>query len=285
MHAKTKIIAFVDIVGFTALVEAAEAAGGDFSRALELAGALGSAADSDRFKAHGPTTCPGSAYIQRDLDFQVTQISDCVVISVEVSPAGVSNLISHCFGIAINLLAKNALCRGYVTMGSIHHAHGQFIGTGYMHAYRAERDVAFLRADASEGGTPFIQIDQSVLDYVRDETDSCVRMMFERVTRSDGGYTAIYPFKALAKSPSAIITRDFDMVGFRDKVRLSIGYREENLRTLREAEAAAPDERDKAKVRHYARGMEEVIAQLRAKEAMVQSFIDNGHAPIGMGIA
>lgn len=270
MQIKDKFIAFIDIIGFTAMVEAAEAAGGDLTRPLELAAALGSAAQSDKFKSHGPTTCPHSRFLQRDLDFQVTQISDCVVISAEVSPAGISNLTSHCFGIAMSMLSKNALCRGHITRGSIHHENGQFVGSGYVRAYKGEGQVAFRRESVDEGATPFIQIEDPVVNYVRDETDNCVRTMFGRVTDSDGTFTAIYPFKALANIPSALITADFDFEKFLEDIRRSRGFREANLSELAAAEAAAPSERAKAKVRHYMRGMQMVIDALHRKEAMIQ---------------
>lgn len=281
MQPKTKIIAFVDILGFTAMVEEAEAAGGDFSRMIELAQALGTTKDVERFRLHGPTACPQSRYVDRDLDFRLTQISDCVVVSSEISPAGVINLIHHCFGIAVQLLAKNALCRGFITIGTIHHDDWQFIGTGYMQALKREREVAFLRAVPDEVGTPFIQIDDSVVSYVRDQTDSCVRELFKRATRSDGNYTAIYPFEAMAKLPSAFIGPDFDPLNFREKVRRSIGFRQRDLAALNEAEDAAKTERDKAKVRHYKRGLEEIIEHLRKKETLVKSMIDNRKIPFG----
>jgi hypothetical protein len=285
MHARDKVIAFVDIVGFSAMVEDAERDGGDYARPFELIAALGSAADSERVRAQGPSVCPHSPHISPGLDFRITQVSDCVVISAEVSPAGAINLVSHCFGIAMSMLNKNALCRGYITLGPIHHSDEQFIGTGYMRAYRAESEVAFLRRDAEEGGTPFIQIDQTLVRYIRDETDDPVREMFARMTHSDGEYTAVYPFNALASSPTAIIGGGHDLLTFREFLRSTIMVREENLRALRSAEAAAPGERQKAKVRHYTRGMEHVVDRLRAKEALVQDMIDQNRVPYGMAIA
>jgi hypothetical protein len=138
-------------------VQKAELEGnGDLSRALELTKALGSAADSNKFVQYGPTTCPLARRIANDPDFQVTQISDCVVISAEVSPAGMINLVSHCFGIALRILTKGALCRGVITRGKIWHRDGQFIGRGYMRAFQSEPGVAFMRADENETGTVWI---------------------------------------------------------------------------------------------------------------------------------
>ena len=63
---------------------------------------MGSAIDRDLFSKHGPTSCPLAPYLSKDLNFRHTRISDGVVVSVEVSPAGLINLVHHCFWIAIN---------------------------------------------------------------------------------------------------------------------------------------------------------------------------------------
>ncbi len=96
---KDKFIGFVDILGFKELVDAAEAGMGmSLTQLLEILNDLGSLEDQAHFKKYGPTTCPESTYVQRDLNFRLTQISDCVVVSSEVSPAGLINLVSHCWG-------------------------------------------------------------------------------------------------------------------------------------------------------------------------------------------
>ena len=51
MYARDRFVAFVDILGFSALIEDVEKLGhGDFSRPLELTQALGSESDSEKFK-------------------------------------------------------------------------------------------------------------------------------------------------------------------------------------------------------------------------------------------
>ena len=86
---KDKFIGFVDILGFKKFVEAAEAGTGmSLAELLELLRELGTVDDRRNLEKYGPTICPTSAYRQRDLDFRLTQISDCVVVSTEVSPAG-----------------------------------------------------------------------------------------------------------------------------------------------------------------------------------------------------
>lgn len=149
MQTKDKFIAFVDILGFSAMLKAEEQSGRDLSRPLELMKMLGSAE-----REHHPSLCPASRRIAADIDFKLTQISDCVVVSTEASPAGIINLVHYCFGIAMMLLGKGALCRGYITRGNIYHDDHQFIGTGYVHAVENEKAVGFMRADVEEKGTP-----------------------------------------------------------------------------------------------------------------------------------
>src|SRR6266498_2787965 len=91
---KDKFIAFVDILGWKKMVEAAEAdTGKALPELLHLLTKLGSTSDPQH--KFGPTICPQSLLRLPDLDFQVTQISDSVVLSAEVSPVGVINLVSQ----------------------------------------------------------------------------------------------------------------------------------------------------------------------------------------------
>ena len=43
-------------------------------------------------------------------------------------------------------------------------------------------------------------MDQEVVRYVAEQSDACVKKMFERLTASDGTLTAIFPFKRLNQS-------------------------------------------------------------------------------------
>jgi len=206
---KEKFIGFVDILGFKEMVKAAEAGTGmPLTELLEMLKNLGASDDRKRFENRGPTICPQSTYIQRDLDFRVTQISDCVIVSGEVSPAGLINLVNHCWIAVIKLLAKGIMCRGYITRGSIYHTDDQFIGSGYQNAYSKEREVAVFKRKADERGTPFVEVDQTVCNYVRDHGDSCVKKMFSRYVKGDGVVIALFPFKRL--SHSFVINREFD---------------------------------------------------------------------------
>jgi len=201
MKSEEKFIAFIDVLGFKSLVKAAESGEGmPLSEIMELLEKLGSTKDNEKFKQYGPTICPNSPYLSRDLNFKVTQISDCAIVSSEISPSGVINLTSHCWGAVIQLLMKGIMCRGYITRGEIYHSDTQFIGSGYQEAFDQESNVSAFKREADEEGTPFVEIDPSICNYVRDSNDSCVKEMFSRFVKEQEGTTALFPFKRLSHS-------------------------------------------------------------------------------------
>jgi hypothetical protein len=197
---KNKFIGFVDILGWKELVKAAEAGRMSLGNLIEMAKELGTPEDRKRYQKSGPRICRNSTCIQRDLDFQLTQISDCVIVSSEISPAGVINLVDHCWGAVIQLLTKGFMCRGYITQGSVYHTEVQIIGSGYEKAYGNESQVTAFKRNADERGTPFVEVDPVVCDYVRDSGDSCVKKMFSRYVKGDGTVTALFPIKRLQHS-------------------------------------------------------------------------------------
>lgn len=114
-----KFIAFVDVLGFKAMVQAAEAGTGPpLPELMKLMRKLGTKADRNEFRRRGPLSCPDAPRIRDDMDFELTQISDCVIISTEVSPAGVINLIWHCWGACMKLLGDGVMLRGYIKRGT-----------------------------------------------------------------------------------------------------------------------------------------------------------------------
>jgi hypothetical protein len=196
-----KLIAYVDVLGFKKLVEAAEEDNkAPLNVALSVLEKYGGANHREDFIVSGHNVCPQSQFITRGLDFRATRISDCLVISSETSPAGAINLLQHCWGFALNLLANGLMCRGFVTRGKIHHTDDQFVGTGYQKAFESESQVSAFKREANERGTPFIEIDRSVCDYVTGHSDACVRQMFGRIVKGDGEIMAIFPCQCLEHS-------------------------------------------------------------------------------------
>jgi hypothetical protein len=193
-----KFIAFVDVLGFKNLVtESEQGTGMPLPELLELLQKLGSGKERGRFDQYGPTCCPMAPRIEKNLDFRVTQISDCAIVSSEVSPAGVINLVSHCWGAVIELMARGLMCRGYINRGRIFHTDTQIIGTGYQDAYSAESRVSAFKREADERGTPYVEVDAEVTDYVEQQPDACVKEMFGRMVKRDGATVVLFPFQRL----------------------------------------------------------------------------------------
>jgi hypothetical protein len=267
-----KVIGFVDVLGFSNLVEKAESGNGmRLDRLLELLKSLGSPADRDRFVQHGPMMCPQSACNQRDLDFRLTQISDCVVVSSEVSPAGVINLLNHCWSAVIRLLQDGLMCRGYITIGKIYHTDFQVIGTGYQRAYQAERNVAAFRREADDRGTPFVEVDKAVTDYITN-CDPCVKEMFSRMVKADGGdLVALFPFKRLAHAFVITGNRPLDTEKERrsnQNVRSIIHRLEDQVRNFVDNDNPAAVR----KAEHYLRSLDAQLVVCDRTEAFLNQF-------------
>jgi len=198
---KEKFIAFIDVLGFKNLVEASEAGTGLSVAEILTLRELFDSPEHGMLKECGPVCCPISECIDRDLDFRLSQVSDCAVISTEISPAGAINLVYFCHGIVVRFLQRGIMCRGYITRGPIHHPAGEFpIGTGYHKALSGEARVTIFRSEADERGTPFVEIDRVVRDYIQESGDSCLKEMFLRMTKSAGDSVALFPFQRLEHS-------------------------------------------------------------------------------------
>lgn len=198
-----KFIAYIDVLGFSKLVEAAVAGSqGPLDEVLQILTEFGSPKHRERFARYGPTLCPESKCLQRHLDFQVTSISDCLIVSSEVSPAGVINLLHHCWAVVLCLLQKGFMCRGYITRGLLYHTDApQVIGPPYQKAYEYEKNgVTAFNRQADERGTPFVEVDKIVGEYVEVCANTCVKEMYSRFVKGDGSTEALFPFQRLAHS-------------------------------------------------------------------------------------
>jgi len=196
---KDKFVGYVDVLGFKTLVKAAESGNGmSLSRLLELLKLLGTSDNRHRYVKHGPHLCPRAPFLQHDLDFQVTQVSDCAVVAAEISPSGIINLVNHCWVAVLGLLTHGIMCRGYITRGLVYHTEAQVIGSGYHRAVSMEQGVSAFRRNADERGTPYVEIDEAVCKYVRECTDDCVREMYSRQVETDGSVTVLFPFKRIS---------------------------------------------------------------------------------------
>lgn len=193
-----KFVAFIDIIGFSRMIEESERGNGfSLDEIIEITSILSSTQNVDQIREYGPTVCPESYKISRDIDIQITQISDCSITSSEVSPASAINILDNCLRVSARLMLKGILCRGFITRGSIYHRGNHVFGTAYQRAVKEEQEVLAFSGGESDTGTPFIQIDSSVLNYIQESCDDCVKLIFDRISFSDGKFSAISPFRIL----------------------------------------------------------------------------------------
>lgn len=268
MQFSNKFVAFVDVLGFKDMVRNAESgAGRSLTELMDLLQILGNPELQERVLKSGPTFCPCSAKMAEDLDYRVTQISDCVIISAEESPSGVLQVIQHCWLTTLNLLHKGILCRGFITRGSVFHTDRQVIGTAYINAYEKERGVSVFRQHEEQRGTPFIELASEVVEYVNNTCDQCVQKMFERMTKTHDGLTAIFPFKTLQHS-FLIGEREEEVeLAANEKVRQGIISLIDRI-----LEQAAPDAKAEEKISHYLAILQDQLAVCDNTDKIVRSL-------------
>jgi len=267
MEFKDKFIGFVDILGFKDLVEKAESGESmNLSNLLQIVAKLGDRKYVNFYKTHGPEICPNSQYSERSLDFEILQVSDCAILSIEISPAGVINLIQRFWSIVMGLMLEGILCRGFITRGKVFHTENQVIGSGYIEAYVGESAVTAFKRDADERGTPFIEIDQKVIEYIKMDTDDCVKKMYKRYVKNDSVVTAIFPFESL--SHSFIITEHFDS----EKEKKSNNHVRNLILKIKERImnfANSSNPKAMKKVQHYIAKLDEQLVECNKVDEMI----------------
>lgn len=273
LESKEKFIGFVDILGFKDHVERAEANNGiTLSQINEAVSALGSEKDKEAIKLYGPTICPESERQHDDLDFQITQVSDCLIISTEISPAGAITLIDHCWRAVFRLLRQGLMCRGHIRRGNIFHEGQRFIGTGYQRAIEREKEVEVFKRFEDDRGTPFVEVDKSVIEYINGSGDKCLTSMLSRFVFEAKGFYALFPFKRFTDNFD--IGLNFDAAAKKkeiDLIRSSINMLKSNLHYY----VTEDNKKAKIKLEHY---LIQLDAQLK-KCDQLEEAVDFANSP------
>lgn len=136
-----KYVAFVDLLGFSNMVMDSEhKEGGPDSVWTAL----------DRFR--------NTATASPEDDFQISQFSDCLVISSSANQEGLMALITALKTIADNLLQQDMLVRGAICVGPFVHDEGVAFGPPLITAYEMESKRVSL---------PMIEFSPEVMEDVR----------------------------------------------------------------------------------------------------------------------
>lgn len=195
-------IAFFDVLGWKSLVCTTEKENdSSVQEALDVLDMIRSELErcSHFYEKDGPEICPAAPFVKKDMDFQFTLSSDSVVLSSEVSPAGLVNLLNCCRVVYFKLfLRKGLMCRGYIKRGLIYHTKTYCVGSGLGDVVKGEKKVSIFKTEDGERGTPFIEVDRNIVEYVNDEiSDGCVKKKFSELVKVEEDVAAIFPFKRL----------------------------------------------------------------------------------------
>jgi hypothetical protein len=137
---RTKYVVFLDLLGFSALVERS---GTDVLERHRLVEAL---------KLVRDTLCENPS-----IDFRFTYFSDCIVLSAENSPQALWQIFQFIELLTCNLLQYDILVRGGLTVGPAHHSKDFVFGTAVIEAYDLERERA---------GSPLVLLSPAVVKEV-----------------------------------------------------------------------------------------------------------------------
>lgn len=256
---KQKIVAFIDILGFSNLVRKAES-GEDITleELLAAVACLRGSKVGDEILKNGPVYCHKSPFCDDKLDYCITQVSDSVVISCEATPVGAVNIVHHCFSIVYNLLNKNLLCRGYINIGNLYHSGHTIIGSAYMEAVSKEKHVKAFSKSESDSGVPFVEVDKKIVDLVNSLGDQCIRKSFRMSVFGDGKLHAIYPFERM------LGIQRFGVSGNIEEDRNSLALIKDELKAFLKKAATyidAEDERAYKKFAYYCDALNAEIAK------------------------
>jgi hypothetical protein len=151
------------------------------------------------------------------------------------------------------------MCRGYITRGLIDHTERNAFGPGHTDSVEGEKQVSIFKRDLEERATPFIQVDKSVVAYVAEQSDRCVKEMFQRMTISDGGLTALFPIKRLSHEFAfGFGLPKLDI----DKEKAKNDVMRKNILKIRQRVTSLVDANNKSaasKCEHYVRALDEQL--------------------------
>jgi hypothetical protein len=117
-----RAVLFLDILGFSSLVEA-----GKIDLLLETLKGLQAEAKA----------------VERVGKLNVTVFSDCIVVSERIGDGkGAVRVVDYARILALDLLAKGFLTRGAIVAGELHHEDGIVLGKALINAYRLESKKA-----------------------------------------------------------------------------------------------------------------------------------------------
>ena len=150
---------------------------------------------------------------------------------------------------------KDLSVRGYVTRGLIYHSGHDVFGSGHLDVLDKEKGVSIFKREADERGTPFIEVDPVIPQFIESHGDECIKQMFERLVKTEGPLTALYPFQFITSIGGDKFDRTRRKLS-NDKLRTSLKKVRQN--TIEMTNVA--DARALQKSQHYIRAIDAQLA-------------------------
>lgn len=142
-HYQTRVVCFVDILGFKELIRKSAPNGVEDKKITDLISkSIGHinfySDDNENYKNQG-------------IDFQFTQFSDCFIISFEYTePSQTFFTLLKLLWVQTELADKGIMCRGGIAIGQASHTHQQVFGPAVVEAYLMEQRADFPRIVAQK---------------------------------------------------------------------------------------------------------------------------------------
>jgi len=152
MSYETRVVAFIDILGFKESLDKSNKDEKEYERILKTLTEL------KEFFTHPKNDSQIESDRAFNVDTQITQVSDSLVISRLIQEkGGIFYMLTDC-AFAIHLLISNGfLCRGAIEVGNMYHKDTTLFGDAFTKAYMAE----------SGERLPIIKFHSDLFDFVK----------------------------------------------------------------------------------------------------------------------
>jgi hypothetical protein len=152
MSYETRVVAFIDILGFKNSIDKSNKDEKEYERILQTL------TDLKEFFIRPKDDYEIKADRALNADTQMIQVSDSLIISrLAEEQGGIFYMLSDC-AFAIHLLISNGfLCRGAIKVGNMYHKDTTLFGDAFVKAYLAE----------SEERLPIIKFDNDLFEIVK----------------------------------------------------------------------------------------------------------------------
>lgn len=152
MSYETRVVAFIDILGFKSSIEKSNKDEKEYEKILHTL------TEVKEFFIKPTDTYEIKAGRALNADIQIVQVSDSLVISrLAEEQGGIFYMLLDC-AFAIHLLISNGfLCRGAIKVGKMYHKDTTLFGDAYVKAYLTE----------SEERLPIIKFDNDLFEIVK----------------------------------------------------------------------------------------------------------------------